>query len=444
MRSETEELAAPIVKLINKTCPANIYLAYSGGVDSTVLVKIITELKVRNKINQNLHAIHINHNLNPKAHKWAEHCRAECAKYPLEFSVFKVTVNTDKPSLESEARKARYAEFEKIINNKDALILAQHQDDQVETFFLRLFRGAGPTGLAAMRPVRKLGPGMVLRPWLNLPKAKILDYALKHNLRWIEDDSNLDTGFDRNYLRKEIIPKIKKRWPGLNKTVSRTAKILAHTADKSLVKNKKLKVNKLKNLKSQDAENLVYQWLKYLKVPTPTHKIIQNIVKEVALAKEDAKPHITWSGGEVRRYAGKLYYFTKPKSLARVELTQTLSGRELIKAAKNKAVINLAQTTSGTIAKLKFNFNNHQGLKIDDNDKISVKFPAGGEKIKPAFGKHTKDLKKIFQEQKIPPWDRRRIPLIFVNGKLAAVSGICVSDDFFTHSGGVKISLIKQ
>ena len=441
MRNEIKELKAPLLKLVNKINPTKLYVAYSGGVDSTVLLHILADLKNKNQIIPSLQAIHINHNLQQNAGKWAKHCQDKCLELGADFKLVRVQVDTMRPSLESEARQARFAAFAKELGKNSALLMAQHRDDQVETFFLRLVRGAGPHGLAAMRPIRKLHKGVLLRPWLEVPKNTIIKYAKEHGIDWVEDDSNLDRSIDRNFLRLEVIPRLKERWPGLGKTVSRSARLLAETSKASYRLKPRLKVKKLAKLKSAAAGDMVYQWLRYLGAPMPSHKKIQNIVKEVALARKDARAYVSWRGGEVRRYAGKLYYFRQKQSLEKNNQSKTLSGKDIIAIANNGVVEFAKSALYVTMAQ-------SRGLLIEEHDEITIKFAQGGEKIKPVFGKHTKKLKKIWQEQQIPPWERRKIPLIFINGKLAQVVGICTEGALTANQdsteSGISFSMDKK
>lgn len=440
MKNEFDTLETPILQLVESEAPKKVFVAYSGGVDSSALLAILAGLKAKKRLSQPIGAIHINHNLQDEADLWAAHCRLQCEKLGVAIKVVSIKVDKTAASLEAQARSARYAAFTSILAEQDALFLAQHQDDQVETVFLRLLRGAGAHGLSAMHAVRKLENGILLRPWLEIPKTQIMAYAQSSNFEWVEDKSNQDIKMDRNFLRHEIIPRLKTRWPSLNKTVSRTAKLLKTSSTDFDFINNELLLTDLDHLEPDVAVGRVYQWLRNLKAPMPSYKIIMNIVTQLVPAAEDAIPQVDWNGGQVRRYAGKLYYFKDKKNLVQIDFSLNITGAELIAIANQQQNLTLK-----SYAKLNLKTSEIKGIRVLVEDKISIKFAQGAEKIKPLFGQHTKKLKKIFQENKIPPWQRRTVPLIYINDNLAQVVGICVAASFAQSENemGVYISRLS-
>jgi len=204
-----------------------IWIAYSGGLDSQVLLHLCVQSKYMNKIK----AIHIHHGLSKNADQWVEHCKETCQNLKIPLIIKYIQINEIKrKSLEELARHKRYEIFEELLEENDVLLMAHHADDQAETFLLRALRGSGIEGLSAIPQQRKLGKGILYRPLLNFSRMELQKYAHENNLKWIEDESNQCEKFDRNFLRKQIIPILKNRWKGLEKTLCRTAHIQTETA----------------------------------------------------------------------------------------------------------------------------------------------------------------------------------------------------------------------
>jgi tRNA(Ile)-lysidine synthase len=359
---------------------ARVLVACSGGVDSMSLLHAVYQICGAKVV-----AVHVNHHLQPEADRWQAFCQQWCECQHIPFLACSVQVERKDKGLEAAAREARMQVLERCVEEGDVVLLAHHQDDQVETVLLRLMRGSGPVGLAAMRRERVFGKGMMLRPWLDVPRAAIVDYARRHQLTWVEDSSNASADFDRNFLRHDIIPKLKTRWPGLGKAVARSA-LLCDESVRYRPKNTAttLECTGWNDKPEADQRQQVYQWLSSLGVTMPAFRVIAEIAQQAVSARADATPCISWAGGEVRRFAGRLYYLD-PKSLS-------------VPEPLNRQVGN---------------------LKYDD---IQVRYYQGGEKIR--LHGHTRRLKKLFQEARIPPWERCRIPLVFVNGELQQVGDL--------------------
>lgn len=198
---------------------AQVLVGYSGGLDSTVLLNLLVGLVAPNRIT----AVHVNHGLSPQADEWETFCRQQAMQLQLPFVAQKVSVKNLGQGIEEAARDQRYQVFEQYLPAGGALLLAHHQDDQQETLLLRLLRGAGPKGLGAMDQRRRFGEGWLVRPLLQASRRALEEYATEHQLSWIEDPSNQDTHFDRNYLRSKVLPLINRRWPGASQTMGRSA-----------------------------------------------------------------------------------------------------------------------------------------------------------------------------------------------------------------------------
>lgn len=410
-----------------------LWVAYSGGCDSHTLLHSLVAL--RSQINAEIKAVHINHGLSPLANEWEEHCRKTCDQLNVPYLAISVDASEKNKSPEEAARHARYAEWRKMLNKNEALLLAHHQDDQAETVLIQLLRGAGVKGLAAMPSQQNFAQGLLCRPMLGFSREEIYSYAVEHGLNWIDDPSNFDTDFDRNFLRHEVVPLLETRWPSLKKTLSRTA---SHQADANQLltelafqdwhhvhDNNQINISKLLKLSVKRQRNVLRYWIAdvcELILPDTVH--LQRILSEVVTAAEDAQPEVIWGGGEVRRYQGLLYaqqkYIEQPSvmSLLWPDIKQPLglNQPELTLSAKSLVGRGLSQ------AKLK-------------DAEISVKFRQGGESCRPAGRGQTHQLKKLFQEWKIPPWKRAITPLIYVNGELAEVVGYCYCEPYAAVEG---------
>ena len=410
-----------------------LWVAYSGGCDSHALLHSLVSL--RSEIKTEIKAVHINHGLSPLANEWEEHCRNTCEQLKVPYIAITVDAIAKKTSPEEAARHARYAEWRKLLNKNEVLLLAHHQDDQAETVLIQLLRGSGVKGLAAMPAIQNFAQGLLCRPMLGFMREEIYSYAVEHGLNWIDDPSNFDTDFDRNFLRHDVIPLLETRWSSLKKTLSRTA---SHQADADQLltelafqdwhhihENNQINISKLLKLSVKRQRNVLRYWIAdicELILPDTVH--LHRILNEVVTAAEDAKPEVIWGGGEIRRYQGLLYAQEKPleqpavASLIWPDIEQPLNLNQdgLNISAKSSVGRGLSQ------AKLK-------------DSEILVKFRQGGESCRPVGRGQTHQLKKLFQEWKIPPWKRASIPLIYVDGELAEVVGYCHCEPYAAIEG---------
>ncbi len=316
-----------------------LLVAYSGGMDSHVLLHSLKYL------NYELRAVHIHHGLSKNADSWVEHCRTVCADLQIEFIVRYVKVIPGKHSPEAIARELRYKEFAKLLDKSECLVTAHHADDQAETLLLQLFRGSGPKGLAAMPEHKGFMHGSLLRPLLEFSRADLHQYAQQNNLQWIEDESNENIGIDRNFVRHKLMPIIKEKWPGIIKTLSRSAEHCAE-ADELLavlagqdyinIKGSKpniLSIKKLLALSSARQNNVIRYWLHKLDFPTPSSIKLKHIKNDVLNCRIDANPIVNWPGAEIRRYRDDLYVMSPLKKSIKKSL-----GRKAKKLFQEKGI----------------------------------------------------------------------------------------------------------
>lgn len=425
---------------------SHYHVAFSGGRDSHVLLHLLAGLR-QQLPGLNISAIHIHHGLQEQADNWAEHCKKTGDDLNIGVQIIHVTVEK-RGSIEAAARSARYKAFNEIIQPGEGLLLAHHLDDQAETLLLQLFRGSGVAGLSAMPAVTTFAEGWLLRPLLDVPRKLIEAYGDTHNLRWIEDPSNLDTSFDRNYLRHSILPELSQRWPSLTNTLSRAASHQAEAAalldvlaeqdyqecKGSHQKLKTLSVSSLMKLDAGRQRNLLRYWFRQVcHLPLPDTRHILRIQSEVLTASRDATPLVEWQGVELRRYRNELYAKdnSREQSFREAYMSQypwDLLGPFLLPDGS----MLLPEQTTGI------------GMKASLMGKgnIRVGFRKGGEKCRPAGRRHHHALKKLMQEWGVPPWMREQVPLIFVGDEIAQVVGFCLCEPFQARDDekGVYIS----
>jgi len=467
-----------------------IFVAYSGGVDSHVLLDLlvrfrdmrstdITSVTSKDDMPLEIFAIHINHDIHPDADQWAAHCQQICAALKVKCLVEKISVNTrlaksNKESLEAVARKLRHQALGEVITGyvanaivtdehtndvdhnfdhcKVALVTAHHADDQAETLLLQLLRGAGPKGLAAMGCTAqfkvagwspaKLGYVELLRPLLSYSREMILQYAIDHRLKWIEDSSNLNLTFGRNYLRHQVMPPLKNNWPGVLATLHRAAvncyesnylaEALAQTDlaqckaycsgngngedNNATGARDTLTISKLLQLDSIRQRNVLRYFLQQLHLPLPSRTKIEEIQRAILFGTGDTQLLIQWQGAEVRRYQDCLYAMSPlashdPNIVLRwddVTVPLVLPHNLGVLCAKNLLVYD------------RLNF-----ISSLSTSNITVRFRTGGERVRPGGSRHHRTLKNLMQQWQVPPWLRDRIPLIYQGDEIIEVVGYC-------------------
>lgn len=398
-----------------------VFVGFSGGLDSTVLLHVLGSYPL---LRSKLVAVHINHGISPQASSWQMHCEQFCRHSGVTFLAQSVEFDRS-ANIEERARDARYAVLSSLLTDEDCLVLGHHQDDQAETVLLQLFRGTGIDGLSAMAELSCLGAGKLVRPFLNNSRQQLEHYAELHQIAWIEDESNQDTHYSRNYLRHQIMPLLLEKWPGVKGNITRTAfhcqqaqanlDVLARVDHPELMSAKtSLSVEPLQKLTFERIVNVLRVWLKNNQIQLPSTATFQRLIHEMIFARTDAAPEVSWGKILVRRYQKYLYLDKKdsinlPACIEWSEFPSPLSLKEAGITLRTQKV--------------------NQGLVIPKDAKIYVRFRQGGELF--YWHGQTKHVKKLFQEWQIPPWLRERTPLLYVNGELAAIIGYAISDLFF-------------
>lgn len=405
------------------------WIAYSGGLDSHVLLHLCARLHPFYPIRFN--AIHINHGLSPNADAWALHCATVCNDLQIHFQQKKLTIDLARgQSLEEVAREYRYAQLADLLTEGDILLTAHQQEDQAETVLLQLFRGSGPKGLAAMPMIKPFAAGFHARPLLGVSREELQQYAKKHQLTWIEDETNADPGFTRNFLRHEIFPILKKRWPSIAKTLARTAENFAEaqhlleTVAKDDLENIKgssatqISIPSLLRLSKARQRQVLREWMSQLQFPLPSEAKLQQIQKNILHAAEDKLPHIVWGNVEIRRYQEQLYIMKRLPKHNIAQMYDWDMRQSLLLPGVGKLHVELTQA---------------KGLRADIKN-IQVRFRQGGEWCQLAGRSHRHELKKLLQQWGVPPWERSRIPLLYMDDVLIAVVGYYIDEKYMANS----------
>ena len=398
-------------------------LAYSGGMDSHVLLHALAHLQSIGKIQQ-LRAIHIDHGLQAESSAWSNHCKETAGALGVSCEVIPLNLKIPEgESLEAVARDARYDVFKQRLEQGEALLTAHHQNDQAETVLLQLFRGSGVDGLAAMPEVKDFERGMLLRPLLNYSRQFLEDYAKEYQLNYIDDPSNFDTDFDRNFLRHDVLPLLQTHWKGVTKNLTRVARLQAE-AKHLLEENAEidyqamerehftLSIDSLLQLPKVRQKLVIRLWLSKQQFLMPSEIKLEHLISDVLYAKSDAKPCVHWSNVEVRRYQNRLYA---------LQINQT---------HKADRVIDWDACSPLVLSSITIELDDLGEWKkvLQQADKVTVRFRQGGERIRLRGHKQTVKLKKLLQESNIPPWERDRIPLIYLGEKLIIVYPYWSSD----------------
>lgn len=415
----------------------HLMLALSGGADSVALLDILAQLRA--SLHFSLSAVHVNHQISPNAADWAEFCARLCAGYNIPFQVVRVDLKRQPgESLEELARDARYRVFAE--QPADFIVLAQHLDDQAETLLLQLLRGAGAKGLSAMAELRIQDSGLrtgFLRPLLDVPRRLILDYAALHRLQWVEDESNTDIAYDRNYLRHRVMPLLERRFPGYRETFARASRNLAESVqlmddlarmDRAIaVVNGNLRVDALRSLSGARARNLLRYWLAESGIPMPSAGRLENLLQQLCSARDDAQVRISLGDTVIRRYRGEVH-LEKRTPAPQPELALTWAFQDELELPDSGGRLLFERTTG-------------QGLSLArlTAAPVTIRLRQGGERLRPDCLRPTRSLKNLLQEAGMPPWQRQRLPLLFSGEKLVFVPGIGAACEYRADEGEIGV-----
>ncbi|MDB5968981.1 MAG: tRNA(Ile)-lysidine synthase [Hydrocarboniphaga sp.] len=403
----------PARMLVDAPLPAGarrLWVAYSGGLDSLVLLDSLSRLH-RQGLVAEPRALHVHHGLQSVADDWVAHCAAQCERLDVELQVLRVRIDADDPSgPEAAARRARYEALRGPMSSDDVLATAHQLDDQAETFLMRALRGSGPRGLAAMRGLQRFEPGWLWRPLLSRSRAELEAHARAWQLSWIEDPHNADPRYERSWLRGQISPLLRDRWPAAAQNLARSADLSAEADDlldeladidaAVCATGAGLSCGALLALSPARRRNLLRRCIQARGLSTPPYAVLLRL-DDVLMAKADATPLLAWPGGELRRYRDVLW------------MLPSLGGEPGDWAADwdGREVLQLPAACGALASEC------GEGL-------VRVCFARGGESIVMHPGGPHRALKNLFQEHGVPPWKRRRTPLVYEQDELRWVGGL--------------------
>ncbi|MBD2858270.1 tRNA lysidine(34) synthetase TilS [Spongiibacter sp. KMU-158] len=406
-------------------------IAFSGGCDSRLLLELAAEFR-RSLLNSNqsaptLKAIHIDHGIHSDSGQWAQQCQNWCAALGVPLKVHNVELAGARQGLENLARQARYRVFEQQLGAAELLLMAHHQDDQAETLLLRLMRGAGVRGLSAMPQSRAVGAGTLLRPLLNETRASIEAEARLRGLSWIDDPSNADTSFDRNFVRHRMLPVLAERWPDGSTRLSKIAELQAETnillsqyvqADlQQLLRDAgELDLAGLVQFSTERQRVVLRAFLASFGIEVERAELSELL--EQCFAAPDRQPEWVFPQGILRRHRQRLCFSaphdSKPDGMATPILWPDLATP-------------LALGESRLIATF--------GGEFCPKGEVSIGWREPGMRCQLAGESHSRALKKLFQEWGIPQWRRQQVPLIFCDGELAAIADFAICEGFKGDGG---------
>jgi tRNA(Ile)-lysidine synthase len=415
---------------------ARLVLGFSGGVDSMVLFDCLRKLAA--SLDFRFSCVHVNHGISPNARRWAAFCARLCKRHAVPLAVVEVDIGPYRAEgTEAAARRARYQVYAR--QNADFVVLAHHQDDQAETLLLQLLRGAGVKGGAGMPVVKRqdLRRGTkspaILRPFLDVSRKQIETYALKAKLKWIEDESNADTHYERNFLRHEVLPVVARSFPAYRATLARAARHLAEANDlldalaqadaMHVTQPGRLSLAGLKQLGLARTKNLLRWLLQRQGAALPEADRLEEAVRQLFEARKDAAVCVVLGERELRRYDEHVYLLpclpAPPAGLRR-----DWDGKRVWPVPVLGGV-------------LRFERRKGEGLspaRVRDEG-LNLRVRQGGEKLRLDAKRPTRSLKNLLQEARMPPWERERLPLVYCGEVLACVPGVGVASDYRARSG---------
>ena len=414
--AETQEALRQL--LLQHPKAGTIWVGFSGGLDSTALLWLTSQIAPETHSNSRIHALHINHNLQDDSSVWVEHCRAIAAQLDVEFHAVSVTPHS---ASEEDARDARYAVFGQSLAPGDLLLLGHHQNDQAETFLMRLFRGAGVQGLSSMAQSRPLAQGTVLRPLLTHTRTQLEAVAAESGLKWIDDPSNRQTTYLRNWIRNVLAAQLSERWPDWSEKLAATAQSCADAAQLNAQLAKLDAGGEFQNPLAVNPElhrgnncdlrlkNLVFHWLRAQGLQPSSRTQLDDLISQLNSSGTGC-----WqvAGADVHWYQQQLWVSESVEPQQELELVLHEGKKQLSSG-----------TLSGVIAT--------QGLPL--GLAATLRARREGDVVKLPGG--TQSVKKFMNARKIPPWLRDSWPLLEVEGEIISVVGHWSAESWLVEGG---------
>jgi len=468
----TERVAAQIAPLL--PAHSSILIGLSGGVDSVVLLHLLHKLSAR--FSWQLSALHVHHGISPNADVWSDFCAELCASFHIPLRIEHVDIEPLREhGIEAAARKLRHAAFAR--QPCDFVALAHHADDQAETLLLQLLRGAGVRGASAMPVLMKplairpdyqktIAGSLVtslperprfaertdsvplVRPLLHCSRQEILDYAAAHDLRWIEDESNADDSYPRNFLRHRVLPLLSEKFPAYRDTLARSAQhfaeassLLDELAQQDAVQAihaDTLDIAAFQALSLPRAKNLLRYFLHGLGAPMPQAAQLDDMLQQLCHAREDAAVCIAYGGWQVRRYQGKVYALRALGEFDRSIVLPWHGEAELEWPALNASLcFDRKRYPQG-------NAPQSYGISLEKLQRapVALRLRRGGEVLRPHPAAATRTLKNLLQEHHVPPWQRDRLPLLYCGDELVCVPGVAIAAGYQAVADEAGISVV--
>ena len=427
-----ERLGAALSALEPAWRSSGFCVAVSGGLDSSALLHALAALRAGNEALR-VRAVHVDHGLQPESAAWADACAGFCQSLKIDLSVLRLGLTPAAgESVEAHARDARYAAIARILKPGEWLLTAHHRDDQMETVLIQLLRGAGVAGLAAMPARAPLGAGWHGRPLLEIDRALLAAYAQMAGLSWVSDPTNNAMRFDRGWLREQVLPPLRARWPQAALTISRSAghlagaaRLLATLAESDaagLLDKGRLAIDGLRRLPQDRQANLLRWWIREQGLGAPSAARFESILDDLMEARTDAEPLVRWENGELRRYRDRLY--------AMQPLAEAPSGVLHFDAAQPDGI-----DLGGGLGRFGLVAGDQGGLDPDLARELVLRFRIGGESLRPHPARPRKRLKQLCQEAGIVPWMREPLPLLIAGSRLVAVGDLWIDAELTVAPG---------
>ena len=438
------KLDTEVERFVKHKNARRLLVALSGGVDSVSLLYKLCELRTHYDLS--IAALHVDHQIQPESEQWMKHCQAQCDELKVPLKTIKLNLQDSGHGQEAAARQARYDWFHSQITPADVLVLAHHMGDQIETVLLRLFRGSGLLGLGAMHEIRQFGLGWMARPLLGVSKEEIIAYAKQMDLRYIEDPSNLDTYIDRNFVRHEVLPLIRLRWPSVDQTIFRCSdhlKTIQSSLDKGAQVDLKMflclskptllgdygciRIGDLINLDQTRIVDVLRYWIRREGLTLPSTGKMNELMRQVFGNETMGRGGIRWKEGEFRAYRGFLYLLPVQPKLCN-PVTQHWQGLDALRIKEVEVALSVRRRRGSGI---RVSFIKNSPFILDWQHKARV--------IRPSRSRHNRTIKNLFQESGIPSWERCRLPYVYLGDDLVCIPGLAVEKAY--AASGTEIGL---
>lgn len=407
---------------------ARLCVALSGGMDSVLLLHALASL--RQELGLPLQAVHVDHHLQSASSQWAQWCLQAGARLGIVCSVLDIEVAVEERralGVEAAARGARYAALKRWLQPGDVLLTAHHADDQLETLLLALLRGAGLKGLSAMPACVPFGAGWHARPLLPFTREDLALWAAEQALDWRDDPTNREVHFDRNFLRHEVLPRLRTRWPAAAVAAVRSAAHLGeaqHLLDETIATlfaeaqcGRALRVDVLRRQQPAQQRALLRHWLHAQQLRMPSTRVLNTLLRDMLDASADRIPCVRWGEVDVHRHRELLYAEASPRASLSTLTWQPAAPLPLpngLGGLQWQPATSAAKTANRAIA-----------LRCLP-EVLEVRWRSGGELLQPGPRQPRRELRKLLQEAAVLPWWRERIPLLYASDQLLAVGDLWV------------------